>query len=63
MKQLNIDKPFSEKLDHKNRPKSELVFYKLLAKQKVKADPFREARSESYPDKEIKPGGNPNDPV
>lgn len=63
MKKLNNDKPFFEKLDHKNRPKSELLFYKLLAKQKVKANPFREARSEAYSPKEIKLRGNPYDPV
>jgi hypothetical protein len=63
MKNNNVDKPLSENLDHKNRPKSELLFYKLLAKQKVKANPFRAARSEIYPLKEIEPGGNPNDPV
>lgn len=56
MKQINNDKPFSEKLDHKNRAKSEIVFYKLLAKHKVKANPFDEVRSQTYPTKEIKPG-------
>lgn len=63
MKNVNNDKPFSEKLYHKNRPKSELVFYKLLAKQKVKANPFNEARSETYSLEETKPGGNINDTV
>lgn len=60
---VNNDKPISEKLDHKNRPKSELVFYKLLAKQKVKANPFNEVRSETYSLRETKPGGNINDTV
>jgi len=58
MKQLNNDKPLFEKLDHKKRNKSELVFYKLLAKQKVKADPFGEFRSETFSAKEIKPGAD-----
>ena len=60
---INNDKPIFEKLDHKNRLKSELVFYKLLAKQKVKANPFSEARSETYSLKETKPGGNPSDTI
>ena len=36
MEQINNDKPILEKLDHKYRPKSEIVFLKLLAKQKSK---------------------------
>jgi hypothetical protein len=60
---INNDKPIFEKLDHKNRLKSELVFYKLLAKQKVKANPFNEARSETYSLRETKPGGNPSDTI
>ena len=57
MKQLNKEKPFSEKLDHKHRNKSELVFYKLLAKQKAMKNPFDEVRSTTYPSaNEIKSG-------
>ena len=56
MKQLNDDKPFTEKLDHKHRNKSELVFYKLLAKQKIKHRDWSDARAEIYPT-EIKEGG------
>ena len=57
MKQLNKEKPFSEKLDHKHRNKSELVFYKLMAKQKAKANPFNVVRSENdSPANEIKSG-------
>lgn len=63
MKQSNNDKSFTDKLDHKHRNKSELVFYKLLAKQKLKANPFKEVKSDAYSLKDIKPGGNPNDPV
>ena len=47
MNQINNNKPFSEKLDHKHRNKSELVFYKLMAKQKAKANPFDVVRSEN----------------
>ena len=57
MNQINNNKPFSEKLDHKHRNKSELVFYKLMAKQKVKANPFNVVRSENdSPANEIKSG-------
>ncbi len=62
MNQLKNDKSVFEKLDHKKRNKSELVFYKLLAKQKVKGNPFDEVRSYTPPSiKEIKPGENIND--
>ena len=55
MNQINNNKPFSEKLDHKHRNKSELVFYKLMAKQKAKANPFNVVRSENdSPVNEIK---------
>lgn len=63
MKNINNDKPFTEKLDHKHRNKSELIFYKLLAKQKSKHRDWTDVRAESYPTQEIKSGGNPNDPV
>ena len=56
MKQLNNDKSVFDKLDHKHRTKSELVFYKLLAKQKSKHKSWDEAREEIYPT-EIKEGG------
>ena len=63
MNQINNNKPFSEKLDHKHRNKSELVFYKLMAKQKAMKNPFDEIRSTTYASStEQKPGGNPNDP-
>ena len=63
MKQINIDKSFTDKLDHKHRNKSELVFYKLLAKQKSKHKSWDEARSEIYPAKEFKPGDQLNDTI
>jgi hypothetical protein len=58
MNQVNNEKSLFEKLDHKKRIKSELVFYKLLAKQKAKANPFGVFRSETFPAKEIKPGAD-----
>ena len=59
MKQINIDKSVFEKLDHKHRNKSELVFNKLLVKQKMQANPFDETRTQSPPKtKEIKPGAD-----
>ena len=58
MNQTNNEKPFYEKLDHKHRNKSELVYYKLLAKQKAKSNPFDVTRYETLPEKEIKPGAD-----
>ena len=57
MKQLNNDKSVFDNLDHKHRTKSEIVFLKLLAKQKVKrANPFDEIRSTTYnPDAKSNP--------
>ena len=48
MKQLNNDKSVFDKLDHKRKTKSEIVFYKLLAKQKKPANPFDKARSQTW---------------
>jgi hypothetical protein len=48
MKQLNNDKSVFDKLDHKHRTKSEIVFLKLLAKQKRPANPFDKVRSQTW---------------
>jgi hypothetical protein len=48
MKQLNNDKSVFDKLDHKHRTKSEIVFLKLLAKQKKPANPFDKVRSQTW---------------
>jgi len=48
MKQLNNDKSVFDMLDHKHRTKSEIVFHKLLAKQKKGRNPFDEIRSKTY---------------
>jgi len=61
MKQIKREKSVFERLDHKNRNKSELVFYKLLARQKVKANPFGVAKYETFPAKEIKQGVDSSD--
>ena len=64
MNQLKKDKSFIDILrDTKHNDKANQVFLKLLAKQKKGANPFDVVRSETYPSKEIKPGGNPYDPV
>jgi hypothetical protein len=63
MNKIINEKSVFEQLDHKNRPKYELVFYKLMAKQKAKANPFGVFRSETFPAKEIKPGETLNDTV
>ena len=56
MKQLNNDKSVFDKLDHKHRTKSEIVFLKLLAKQKKGRNPFDEIRSTTYnPDAKSNP--------
>ena len=62
MKQLNNERPVFENLDHKHRNKSETVFYKLMAKQKVKFNPFDKVRTETWnpPDK-IKQGVDSSD--
>ena len=57
MNKINNEKSVFERLDHKKRNKSEFVFYKLLARHKVKANPFGVVRSETFPiTKDIKPG-------
>lgn len=53
----NIDKQMLEKQMHKPKEKAEVVFNKLLAKQKKPANPFDKVRSETWnPSGEIKPG-------
>ena len=55
----NIDKSFTENLrDTKHNAKAKEILLKLLAKQKVKANPFGVFRSETFPVKEIKPGAD-----
>ena len=44
--------------DTKHNKKAEKVFLKLLAKQKSKHKDWSDARSETYPAKEIKPGAD-----
>lgn len=62
MKQLNNERPVLEKLDHKQRNKSEIVFYKLMAKQKLKANPFDTIRTENWnPHNQIKQGVDSSD--
>ena len=56
MNQLNNDKSVFDKLDHKHRTKSEIVFLKLLAKQKKPANPFDKIRSQTWnPDAKSNP--------
>jgi hypothetical protein len=49
MKQANTNQSVFEKLDHKHRPKSELVFLKLIAKQKSKRRDWSDVRAETLP--------------
>jgi hypothetical protein len=64
MNQVNNNKSFTEILrDTQHNAKANDVFLKLLAEQKRKANPFGVVRSETYPTKEIKPGGNPSDTI
>jgi hypothetical protein len=49
--------------DTKHNKKTNDLLLKLLAKQKVKANPFGVFRSETFPAKEIKPVETLNDTV
>ena len=44
--------------DTKHNKKANTVFMKLLAKQKSKHKDWSDARAETYPAKEIKPGAD-----
>jgi len=64
MKQLNNNKSVFEPMENKSSKKANETFIKLLAKNNAKKNPFDEARTLTSPNaNEIKPGGNPNDPV
>ena len=64
MNQLNNNNPLFESLNNnKSKDRANLVFLKLLAQQKKAKNPFDVTRSNTPPSKEIKPGGNINDPV
>ncbi|MBS4033444.1 MAG: hypothetical protein KGZ85_03180 [Ignavibacterium sp.] len=56
-----IDKQMLEKQMHKPKEKADVVFNKLLAQQKKPKNPFDEARTQSYPAVNLKPGGNINE--
>lgn len=52
----NIDKQMLEKQMHKPKEKADVVFNKLLAKQKKSANPFDEMRTQTWnPSGETKP--------
>ena len=58
------NKPISESLNNrKSQDRATEVFNKLLAKHRKGKNPFDEMRTQSYPSTNLKPGGNPNDPV
>ena len=65
MKEIIINnKPIFDSLNNKkSKDRANIVFNKLLAQQKKPKNPFDEMRSMTYPTKEIKLGGNPNDSV
>ena len=61
---INNNKPIFESLiNKKSKERANIVFNKLLAEQKKPKNGFDEARTQSYPTTNLKPGGNPNDPV
>ena len=49
MKQINIDKPIFDRIEHKQKDKANTVFIKLLAKNRRKANPWGVVRSETLP--------------
>jgi hypothetical protein len=53
----NIDKQMFEKQMHKPKEKADVVFNKLLAKQRKSANPFDVVRTQTWnPSGETKPG-------
>jgi hypothetical protein len=60
MNQLNNNKPLFESLNNnKSKDRANLVFLKLLAKQKKPKNPFDDARTFTIPSmRETKPGPN-----
>jgi len=59
MNQINKNYSLEEILrDTKHNKKANTVFLKLLAKQKSKHKDWSDARAETYPIKEIKPGAD-----
>jgi len=53
----NIDKEILEKQMHKTKEKADVVFNKLLAKQKKPKNPFDDAKTFTTPSmRETKPG-------
>ena len=65
MNQLNNNKSFLDILrDTEHNAKANLLFLKLLAKQKKEANPFDIARTQTWnPSNETKAGGNNNDTI
>lgn len=64
--EIKKDKSTEEILrDTKHNKKANELFLKLLAKNKVKANPFGRVEEQAYYpiDDKIGPGGNPNDSV
>ena len=57
----NIDKQMLEKQMHKPKDKANTVFLKLYSKLNKPKNAFDEARTQSYPATNLKPGGNLND--
>ena len=54
----NTNKPWQDILmDRKHNQKANKLFIKLLAKQKLTADPFNRALEKTYPIDYSKPGG------
>jgi len=60
----NNNKPILESLtDKKSKDRADIVFNKLLAQHKKPKNPFDEARTQSYPAANLKPGENINDTI
>jgi hypothetical protein len=60
----NDNKPIFESLtSKKSKDRADIVFNKLLAQQRKPKNPFDEARTQSYPVANVKPGENINDTI
>jgi hypothetical protein len=64
MKEIINNKPiFDSLINKKSKDRAQEVFNKLMALQKKPKNPFDDARTQSYPAINLKPGGDINDTV
>lgn len=63
MKKSNIDQSVFKPMEHRQSDKANTVFLKLYAKLNKPKNPFDDARAQSYPVANLKPGENINDTI